>query len=61
MLHCKSASLKQEEFPNLSLGTMVTQISELCMAEHFKKRHMIGVFSNTNKIHSNEPQLCLGQ
>lgn len=61
MLHCKSISLKQEVFFNPSLGTMVTQISELCMAGHFKKRHVISVFNNTNKMQSNEPQLYLGQ
>ena len=61
MLHCKSTSFKQEVFSNTSLGTMVIQISELCMAGHFKTRHFINVFYNTNKIHSNEPQLYLGQ
>jgi hypothetical protein len=61
MLHRNSTSLKQEAFSNPSFGTMVTQISELCMAGHFKKRHVISVFDNTNKIQSIEPQLYLGQ
>jgi len=41
MLHCKSTSLEQKVFSNPSLGTVVTQISETCMAGHFKKRHVI--------------------
>jgi len=60
-LHCNSTSLKQEVFSNPSLGTMVTQISELCTAGYFKNRHVVSVFNNTNKIHSNEPQLYSGQ
>ena len=60
-LHCNSTSLQQEVFSNPSLGTMVTQIAELCMAGHFKKRHVISVSNNKHKIHKNEPQLYLGQ
>jgi len=51
MLHHKSTTLKQEVFSNPSLGTMVTKKSERCMAGLFKKRHVISIFNNTNKIH----------
>ena len=61
MFHHKSTTLKQEVFSNPSLGTMVTKKSERCMAGLFKKRHVISIFNNTNKIHWNEPQLYFGQ